>query len=111
MGSKHCVVEIAAKDKPEAEKIAREVLNSGLAACANILPGISSIYWWEGTLEESKEVLLLLKTRKEKVKELIKKVKALHSYRTPAILVFEIKEANEDYLRWIDSILSKRIFR
>lgn len=106
--SAYCVIEIMTKDRAEAEKIAREILKLKLAACANIIPVINSIYWWKGKLEESKEALLLLKTRKEKAHEVLKKAKKLHSYATPAILVFEIKEADEDYLNWLDEELSSR---
>jgi len=102
------IVEITVKDRAEAEKIAREILKYRLAACANILPEMKSIYWWKGKLEESREVLLLLKTRKEKVREVIKKAKKLHSYTTPAILVFEIKDADEDYLKWLEEETAPR---
>ena len=73
-----------------------------LAACANIIPGVRSRYWWQGKLETGNESLLIMKTRDDLVANLVAKIKEIHTYEVPEIITFEIKEGNADYLKWID---------
>ncbi len=99
---KYVSVYITASDHKEAEHIAEEVVKRRLAACANIVENISSIYWWEGEIHRDQEALMFLKSRIEKVKELIRFVKSIHSYDNPAIVVFPILDGSTDYFKWID---------
>ena len=99
----YIVVFITAKDKSEAEKIAQGLLKAKLIACANIIEGIQSLFWWEGKIDSAKEALLVLKTKKALFKKIQSKVKALHSYQTPEIIALPIVSSSEDYLKWIDS--------
>lgn len=96
------IVFVTAKDADEAERIARGLLERKLAACCNIVKDIRSLYWWQGKVEDSTEVLLVIKTRQELFKRLAAEVKALHSYSVPEVVLLPITEGNEDYLRWID---------
>jgi len=97
----YVIVYVTTSNIEESKKIGREIVEERLAACASIIQNISSIYWWKGTIEESGESLLLLKTKKRDVKKLIKRVKELHSYENPEIVAVPIKEGSMEYLEWI----------
>jgi periplasmic divalent cation tolerance protein len=96
------LVIVTTKDVPEAEKIARGVLEQKLAACCNIVKDLRSFYWWQGKIEDSSEVMLVIKTGRDRFKEIVRAVKSLHSYSVPEIVMLPIVEGSEDYLRWID---------
>ena len=96
------VVLITSKDQAEAERIAQKLLEEKLIACANIVGGVKSLFWWQGKIDGSAEVLLILKSRESLFKKIIKTVKSLHSYEVPEIIALPIIEGNPDYLRWID---------
>jgi len=103
MKTQYIVVLVTAKDKKEASKIAKGLLEAKLIACANIIDGVQSLFWWQGKIGSSHEVLLVLKTKMNLLKELSVKVKSLHSYQTPEIIALPIVSGNKDYLQWIDS--------
>jgi periplasmic divalent cation tolerance protein len=88
-------------DEAQAERIARAVVGERLAACANLIPGMRSLYWWQGKLDESREVVLILKTRPALIPALTNRVKALHSYTVPCVCVLPVIDGNPDYLRWL----------
>lgn len=85
----------------EAGNIANALLQERLAACVNILPGIQSLYWWEGRIQEEEENILLIKTRADLLDVLVKKIKAVHSYTVPEVIALEIREGSEEYLDWV----------
>ena len=85
----------------EARQIAHEVVGEGLAACANLIERIGSIYRWENKIEEADETLLLLKTSESRLAALIDRVQALHSYEIPAISAIPVAAGNPDYLAWV----------
>jgi len=85
----------------EAEKAGRAIVERRLAACVNILPGMISHYWWQGTLERGEEVVMIIKTRASLAEGVRQAVKELHSYTTPAILVLPIESVDQAYLGWI----------
>ncbi len=91
---------ITCKDKQEAEKIAKQLLEKRLAACAVNFPADSS-YWWNEKIENSQEQILLLKTKDEKFEQIKREIKNLHSYEIPCILKFNV-EANKEYNDWLD---------
>ena len=95
------LVYITTKDKAEARKIGQELVNERLAACVNIIDGMNSMYWWEGKVQDDNEVILIAKTKQSLVKELIKKVKSIHSYSCPCIISLPILDGNKDYLDWL----------
>jgi periplasmic divalent cation tolerance protein len=98
---------VTAKDKKEAAKIARGLLEAKLIACANIIEGVQSLFWWQGKIDSSKEVLLVLKTRNSLFKKVITRIKSLHSYQTPEIIALPIVNGSKDYLDWISSSVSE----
>lgn len=86
----------------EAEKVAEAVVGQRLAACANILPGMRSLYWWQGKLEKAEEAVLILKTRPDLVAAATEAVKAVHSYTIPCVLPLAVGEGgNLDYRAWL----------
>ena len=97
------MVEITAPSEREAERIGRALVEEGLAACANLLPGIRSVYRWKGRVEEASETMLLVKTTQSSLPRLNDRVRALHSYECPCIAAFEIVGGNPDYLSWIEA--------
>ncbi len=90
----------------EALRIAKRILEKKLAACVNFWK-ISSMYWWEGEIQEDEEVAMIIKTRAEKFSELRDEIKKLHSYTTPCICALQIEEGNLEFLRWIDTIVEE----
>ena len=95
------LIYITAGSLDEAKNITGELVSNRLAACANIIDNVSSIYWWEGELQEDREVVVIAKTRETLVPELIEKVKSLHSYDCPCIVSLPILDGNKAFLDWI----------
>jgi len=96
------IVLITAKDKKEADKIAKLLIKNKLAACVNIIRGLQSIYLWKGKVEQAKETLLIVKSRKDKFNKIVKSVKSVHSYEVPEIIALPVVCGFRSYLRWID---------
>ena len=93
---------VTTKDADEARRIGRELVESRLAACVNIIGGVNSLYWWEGKIQDEREAVLVAKTRESLVPELIEKVKSLHSYTCPCVVALPVEDGNPDFLRWIE---------
>jgi len=93
---------ITTKNSTEAKKIGKALVESRLAACANILDPMNSIYWWEGKVQENSETVLIVKTKASLTDQLIEKVKELHSYDCPCIVIIPIEKGNKDFLDWIN---------
>lgn len=85
----------------EAEKAGTALVNERLAACINILPGMVSVYRWQGALERAEETVMIIKTRASLAEAVRASVKATHPYDTPAILVLPIESVDERYFAWI----------
>jgi periplasmic divalent cation tolerance protein len=102
----YALVYITTSSKEESEKIANKLVEGKLAACINIVPSIESIYLWKGEIEEDEESLLIAKTKAKNIDKIIKKVKEIHSYETPAILAIPIIEGSKDYLDYLDNELN-----
>ncbi len=96
-----CMVYITASGPDEAGRIVQTLLEERLIACANILDGIRSRYWWQGEIASAEEVVVICKTRESLVPSLIERVKALHSYECPCIVSLPIANGNPDFLEWI----------
>jgi len=97
---KYCSIYVTTSNENEASKIDRTLVEERLAACTNILP-VQSIYRWQGSIEETGEAAMFIKTRSELVDRVIERVKELHSYEVPCIVSFPIGKGNPDYLKWI----------
>jgi periplasmic divalent cation tolerance protein len=89
----------------ESKRIIDGVLKDRLAACVNEVPGVRSRYWWKGKIESGRERLLIIKTSRAKAPALVRRVKALHSYSVPEVIVLPIVAGNPAYLRWIQDSL------
>jgi periplasmic divalent cation tolerance protein len=85
----------------EAERIGRELVERRLCACVNILPGMVSLYWWQGAVERGEEAVMVIKTRAALAEPVRAAVRQLHSYTTPAILVLPIESVDADYKEWL----------
>jgi periplasmic divalent cation tolerance protein len=98
---KPMIVFVTAATADEATRIARALVEERLAACANIVSPIVSVYRWEGQVHEDREVLLIIKTTDARLPALIQRVKALHSYQVPEVIAMPIADGSADYLRWL----------
>src|SRR5271156_3999705 len=85
----------------EAEQSGRALVERRLCACVNILPGMVSLYWWQGAIERGEEVVMIIKPRAALAEKVRAAVKDMHSYTTPAILVLPIETVDPDYHAWI----------
>ena len=92
-------VYVATKDKKEAQKVSRHLLEKKLIACANIFP-VDSLYWWKGRIVDSKEHAILAKTLKKNVKKIREEVKNIHSYEIPCIMDIDAG-SDDDFLGWV----------
>ena len=97
------VVLVTAVNQKEAVRIGEGMVNAKLAACANIIPGIQSIYRWEGKVVKAQEVLLILKSTKPRYRALERAIKAMHTYETPEIIALPVKEGLDRYIGWVRS--------
>jgi periplasmic divalent cation tolerance protein len=105
MASDPCVVLVTAPDEAVAHKLARHLLERKLAACVNVIPGMVSLFWWQGKIDQQAEVLLVIKTLQEKLNPLIDAVKDEHPYDTPEIIALPLAGGADDYLKWLrDSV-------
>ena len=95
------ILYITAGSRDEAKKIGRALVEARLAACANVIDGMESIYWWQGKLTEDREAVLIVKTRADLVSAVTARVKALHSYTVPCVVALPILDGNPDYIDWI----------
>lgn len=84
-----------------AEATGRALVEAGLAACANIVPGMISIYKWKGEIQRDGEVMMLVKTRRSLAERVVEEIKSRHSYETPAVLVIEPSGGLDDFIAWV----------
>jgi periplasmic divalent cation tolerance protein len=103
--SEAIVVLITAADGGEADKLAELLVGARLAACVQILPRISSVFLWKGTIQRQNEVLLIAKTERSKFAEVEREVRACHSYETPEIVALPITAGSLPYLKWLSASL------
>lgn len=96
------VIFITTKSAMEANKIAKKLLEERLIACANIVNGVRSLFWWDSKVNKTLEYLLVIKSKKSQFKKIVETVKKYHSYSVPEIIALPIIEGNDDYLNWID---------
>jgi periplasmic divalent cation tolerance protein len=85
----------------DARRIGRSVVEKKLAACANILAGVESIYRWKGKVERAREVLVVMKTTAARLRELEREVKRRHSYEVPEFVALPIVAGSQEYLEWV----------
>lgn len=108
MGPGEAVVVLVTVPTAEvAEKIGRTVVEERLAASVNIVPGLRSLYVWQGRLADERELLLLVKTRAERVAALETRVRALHPYAIPGVIAVPVVAGHGPYLAWIGDAVTK----
>jgi periplasmic divalent cation tolerance protein len=90
----------------DAERIARALVEWRLAACVNVVPGLVSIYRWKGAVQRDGEVLLVIKTRTERLEALREALAALHPYEIPELLALPVEAGHPPYLAWLDESVS-----
>lgn len=101
MTAYHSLIFCTCPDAAVAGRIAETLVEERLAACVNLLPGITSIYRWDGAVQRDPEVLLLIKTTSERVATLTDRLRELHPYAIPEIIAVPIIDGLPDYLSWV----------
>ena len=97
---------MTAPDAETAEKLGRALVSERLAACANVVPGIVSMYWWDGELQRSDEAMVILKTVRQRSQALEARAVELHPYAVPEVLVLPVSGGHAPYLAWVNAITS-----
>ncbi|EZA61708.1 protein CutA homolog isoform X2 [Ooceraea biroi] len=108
LAGQHSVAYVTVPDDAVAKKIARGLVENKLAACVNIIPQLTSIYEWKGSIQEDPELLLMIKTRTEAIDALTKYVKENHPYTVCEVISLPIQNGNIDYLNWINEVVPSR---
>lgn len=103
----HIIVLCSCPDEQTASIIANRLVAEGCAACVNIVPGILSVYQWQGTIENDDELLLIIKSRQDCYPALETLIQELHPYELPEIIAVSIERGLNGYLEWIDKSLGK----
>ena len=101
----YIVIFVTCGNKEEAKKIAAALIDKRLAACVNIMDGVESFFWWQGKVDEAKEALLMIKTKKAKFAKIVKLVKSIHSYEVPEIIALPVVCGYAPYLGWINECI------
>ncbi len=102
---KYIMVFCTCPDQDSAASMAENIVAQHLAACINIVPGIKSIYQWQGNVESAQEALMLIKTDADKYDALQKTIKTMHPYEIPEVIQVDISNGLPEYLSWIDSAM------
>ena len=102
------LVYITMPDKDSARLYCETLVGERLAACANILDGASSVYWWQGALQTATECVCFFKTTRERFPAFLERAKATHPYEVPCIVAWPLEEGNADFLLWIQEDTAAR---
>lgn len=108
--SVHVVLITVPDDEEQAVALARALVEERLVACVNMLPGVRSLYRWQGKVVDDKERLLVCKTTPERLPQLVRRVKELHTYTVPEVLALPVDSGLPDYLRWVADETAKSVF-
>lgn len=100
------IVYCTCPDRAVADKLASGLVAGGQAACVNILPGVESVYRWQGKIERNSEILLLIKSDAAHFAALEDTISALHPYEVPEIIAVPVEAGHQPYLEWIDQCLA-----
>jgi periplasmic divalent cation tolerance protein len=99
----YVLILVTAPDAQVAEALARTLLEERLVACVNIVPGLRSLYWWEGEVQASDELLMLLKARGADVDAVTERVRGLHPYEVPEVIAADISGGLQAFLDWVSA--------
>ncbi len=97
------LIYVTTSNRDEALTLARSLVTARLVACANVLDSATSLYWWEGKVQEEPEAVIICKTRAALVDSVVARVTELHSYACPCIVVLPIIAGNPAFLQWIEA--------
>ena len=100
-------VYMTAKDRDEACRVGRALVDERLVACVNVFDNMTSLYWWEGKVQEDQEAVLIAKTTEASVEAVVERVKMLHSYECPCVVAWPIQAGNPAYLQWLEQEVRK----
>lgn len=100
------VVYVTCPTRPVALRLARAVVEDGLAACVNVVTGLTSVYRWQGKICQDRELLLILKTRRSAFPALARRVQSLHPYSVPEIIALPVVAGTREYLGWVAASVS-----
>jgi len=103
----YAIILTTVSTKEEGYVIANELVQNKLAACVNIVPKVHSVYEWENQIQNDEELLLLIKTTKEREKDIYHTVESLHSYDTPELITIPINHGSRPYLQWLENSVQK----
>jgi periplasmic divalent cation tolerance protein len=95
------MIYVTTESLEQAKSIANTLVTDRLVACVNILPQITSIYWWQGKVEHATESVMIAKTVRRHVREIIARIKSMHTYDVPCVLVIPIVDGNKDFIEYI----------
>ena len=98
---------VTAASEQEAATIGKTLVEEGLAACANIIPHIRSIYRWKGKICDERETLIMIKSREALFERVRSRIKELHSYEVPEITAIAVEKGDEAYVQWIQAVTAK----
>lgn len=99
---------VTTKDREEALRIGKSLVDDRLAACVNVMDGMQSVFRWQGRVEESSETVLIVKSVESRAQAIIDRVKSMHSYECPCVAIWPLTSGNPEYLEWIrkESVLA-----
>ena len=103
----YAIIFTTVSTKEEGYAIANELVQNKLAACVNIVPKVHSVYDWEDQIQNDEELLLLIKTTKERERDIYHTVESLHSYDTPELITIPIDHGSRKYLQWLENSVQK----
>ncbi|MBM3738750.1 MAG: divalent-cation tolerance protein CutA [Acidobacteria bacterium] len=101
------VVFSSCSSQEEADRVARHLVEQRLAACVTTVPGASSTYWWQGQVEQSAEIVLIIKSSRPRFPKLQEELRRIHSYQVPEVIALPIADGAQDYLDWLGRELEK----
>ena len=104
--TQYCVILVTTGTRRQAEDIARALVEEGLAACCNILPGVRSVYRWKGVTQEDEEQLLIIKSKTARFSLIEARVRELHAYDVPEVIMLPLTGGSAPYLAWIEQSLT-----
>ncbi len=98
----YCIIQATATNEEEAKKIAKHLVEKKLIACCSIIPKVTSIYTWQGKINEDNESLMIIKTKTQLYSQIEEEIKKLHSYEVPEIICIPINTGSKEYLSWLE---------
>mmetsp|Transcript_35779 Transcript_35779/g.93263 ORF Transcript_35779/g.93263 Transcript_35779/m.93263 type:complete len:152 (-) Transcript_35779:99-554(-) len=107
MTGEFSIAYVTVPSREAGKAIAADIIEKKLAACVNIIPGVESLYWWEGKMESSNELMMMIKTRTSLVPQLVERVKAMHEYDVCEVITSPIDAGNPAYMKWLDESTAK----